>query len=166
MIPVIAASWITFAFRLFRQSKQEKKKRLILFGGITAPGFLTVIILVLVPIMEFSHGLQIFITGILSVSFHIPGIFILRNHLFYDRISGPESGTEDLDLETFGAEYKLTLREREILEIILKGKGNREIGELLFISLDTVKKHVYHIYRKTGVKKRMQLLYLYKNSPK
>ena len=39
------------------------------------------------------------------------------------------------------------------------------IGEKLFISTTTVKNHIYHIYQKTGVTNKIQLINLI-NSPK
>jgi two-component system response regulator DegU len=41
--------------------------------------------------------------------------------------------------------------------LILQGKSNREIEELLFISGHTVKNHIYDIYRKLDIKSRSQL---------
>ena len=54
----------------------------------------------------------------------------------------------------------ITQREVEIISLIMKGYSNRQIGEKLFISLSTVKKHVYSIFRKTNVKNRMALTVL------
>jgi DNA-binding NarL/FixJ family response regulator len=51
----------------------------------------------------------------------------------------------------------LTPREIEIVRMVLKGLGNREIGEALFISEGTVKTHLHSIYEKLGLKGRMQL---------
>lgn len=54
-----------------------------------------------------------------------------------------------------GAE-ELTLREKEILFKIAAGESNKEIADGLFISLHTVKSHIYNIYRKIGVENRMR----------
>lgn len=48
----------------------------------------------------------------------------------------------------------LSEREIEILNLIASGLKNKEIAELLFISLNTVLYHVKNIYRKLGVNKR------------
>jgi LuxR family maltose regulon positive regulatory protein len=50
----------------------------------------------------------------------------------------------------------LTDRELEILELLARRLSNREIGQLLDISILTVKSHATHIYRKMGVKRRHQ----------
>ena len=48
----------------------------------------------------------------------------------------------------------LTLREREVLGWLARGKSNAEIGEILGISSATVGKHLEHIYPKLGVENR------------
>ena len=48
----------------------------------------------------------------------------------------------------------LTLREREVLRWLARGKANAEIGEILGISAATVGKHLEHIYPKLGVENR------------
>jgi LuxR family maltose regulon positive regulatory protein len=50
----------------------------------------------------------------------------------------------------------LSPRELEVLNMIAKGHSNREIGESLFLALDTVKGHNRNIYGKLGVKNRTQ----------
>jgi len=44
----------------------------------------------------------------------------------------------------------LTEREIEVLRLVASGKSNREIGDELFISLNTVACHVSNIFSKTG----------------
>lgn len=58
--------------------------------------------------------------------------------------------------------YKISRREQEVLQLICQGKTNKQIEKSLFISLQTVKDHVYNIYRKTGVKNRVQLNNLFR----
>lgn len=55
--------------------------------------------------------------------------------------------------------YQISTREREIMELILQGKSNKEIEEMLFISYNTVKNHIYNLYQKLGVKSRGQLIH-------
>jgi LuxR family maltose regulon positive regulatory protein len=50
----------------------------------------------------------------------------------------------------------LSPRELQVLELLALGLSNREIGERLFLALDTVKGHNYRIYGKLGVKTRTQ----------
>jgi LuxR family maltose regulon positive regulatory protein len=52
----------------------------------------------------------------------------------------------------------LTKREIEILMILTKRYSNHEIAEKLFISPETVKRHLYNIYQKFGVENRQQAI--------
>jgi DNA-binding NarL/FixJ family response regulator len=66
---------------------------------------------------------------------------------------------EERDIpEQFFLQHHITDREKEIIELLLKGYSNQQIGKALFISTRTVKNHIYSIYRKTNIQNRMQLV--------
>lgn len=50
----------------------------------------------------------------------------------------------------------LTAREFEILDLVKKGALNKEIAVQLFISIETVKKHLKNIYSKLNVRNRIE----------
>ncbi|MEE4112432.1 MAG: LuxR C-terminal-related transcriptional regulator, partial [Desulfobacteraceae bacterium] len=52
----------------------------------------------------------------------------------------------------------LTNREIEVLRMLSKGTSNNDIAQRLFISPETVKRHLSTIYRKLDVKNRQQAL--------
>lgn len=52
---------------------------------------------------------------------------------------------------------QLTLRERQVLDLILLARSNREIAEELGIEERTVKAHVGRLMRKTGAENRIEL---------
>ena len=58
----------------------------------------------------------------------------------------------------------LTRREKQVLALMADGKRNDEMARELFISLPTVKTHVYHIYTKLGVANRIKAVRLYNDS--
>ncbi|NLX63128.1 MAG: response regulator transcription factor [Tissierellia bacterium] len=58
--------------------------------------------------------------------------------------------------------HRLTPRESEIAKLIGKGKSNKEIGEILFITEGTVKNHVTKILDKLELRDRTQLALLMK----
>lgn len=62
------------------------------------------------------------------------------------------------DYQTFCQAYEITARELEIILLIAKGNSNQEIGDELYISLHTVRNHIYNIFKKVGVKKRRELI--------
>lgn len=64
--------------------------------------------------------------------------------------------------ETIIANLNLTEREKEILLLLVQGMQNKDIGGKLFISEGTVKTHIQNIYKKLGVRNRVQLFNLLK----
>lgn len=80
--------------------------------------------------------------------------------------SGQEAWTRDELRRVTGAlatprmaadvEVPLTQRESEVLKQLAHGLTNKEIGQTLGISYETVKEHVQHILRKIGVSDRTQ----------
>ncbi len=56
-------------------------------------------------------------------------------------------------------ECELAEREREILSLVAKGFNFQEIGRLLGISNNTVKTHIYRIYRKLSVHSRGEAVF-------
>jgi len=56
------------------------------------------------------------------------------------------------------ANNPLTKREQEVLQLISKGYKYTQICESLFISIDTVKSHIRHIYEKLHVSGKMEAM--------
>ena len=57
-------------------------------------------------------------------------------------------------IEAMSLAFKLTAREAEVLYWVVKGKTNRDIGDILGSSPATVKKHLERVYEKLGVETR------------
>ncbi|MBL7739575.1 MAG: response regulator transcription factor [Chitinophagaceae bacterium] len=72
---------------------------------------------------------------------------------FQGKPSAVENASEGLSL--------LTNREKEILEQLSKGLMYKEIASQLFLSPETVRKHVYHIYEKLHVNNRVEAVNKY-----
>jgi len=58
---------------------------------------------------------------------------------------------------------RLTVREGQILNLIIQGKTNQEISQELYISIHTVKKYIRILFDKFNVKNRTGLTYMAKN---
>lgn len=48
----------------------------------------------------------------------------------------------------------LSASERRVLTLVAQGATNREVAEELYVTVDTVRKHLQHAYRKLGVTNR------------
>jgi LuxR family maltose regulon positive regulatory protein len=87
----------------------------------------------------------------------VPRDFLTRLSTAFDR-----QGTPVLPARRPGAVVvpglvePLSGREREVLGLVAAGKPNRAIAEELFIGVDTVKRHVSHIFVKLGVANRTE----------
>lgn len=75
--------------------------------------------------------------------------------------NSPDHSTAMVErLDAVAASYKLTVRDREVLELIYNGYTNPAIAEILYISINTVKKHVHNIFEKLDAGSRMEVVHL------
>lgn len=72
-------------------------------------------------------------------------------------LTEPPGGEGGALSEPFIREFDLSKREAEVLQLLCLGLSNRAIGEKLYISPRTVENHVYNLYRKCGVSRRLEL---------
>jgi len=85
-------------------------------------------------------------------------VMLLKSHAYlvvYDTMSKPQQNAIIAQSATLDP---LTVREQEVLKVLLDGKSNRQIAEMLFISESTVKTHVRNIYSKYDVRSRAELI--------
>jgi DNA-binding NarL/FixJ family response regulator len=64
----------------------------------------------------------------------------------------PESVDSELGTSASSPEARLTKREREIFELMIRGYTNTEIGSLLYIARRTVETHRYRITKKLNAR--------------
>jgi DNA-binding CsgD family transcriptional regulator len=96
----------------------------------------------------------------------LPALLFLYLYLNKYYKEHPAFPDEDARLEQVFSKYNISQREQEIIRLVSKGKSNKEISDLLYISLQTVKHHIYSIYRKLNVRNRVQLSNFIRNSIK
>lgn len=110
-----------------------------------------------------SEHQQMASLGFLALLFNSINVIALRK-LFHSEHGITSSANNDEALFALYTKYSITSREQEIIELICKGKTNKEIAEILFISPITVRDHNSNIFRKTHVKNRTQLAGLFQSS--
>ena len=57
---------------------------------------------------------------------------------------------------------ELTPSEHQVASLAVRGLQNREIAQRLFMSSKTVEAHLTRIYRKVGVRTRVELVHSYR----
>jgi len=126
-------------------------RQIVLF----AAGFGLLMALVKLLEMSFFSGMitaKIYIT-VIGVTFLAIGLMLGRG------IRHEEAQEADVDANEVGmtgGDGGLSEREREVLSHVAAGLSNREIGDRLFVSEHTVKKHLVNVYTKLGVSRRTQ----------
>jgi DNA-binding CsgD family transcriptional regulator len=105
--------------------------------------------------MDFSDR-ELFILGLLKE--HL-GLRLYQE--FLKESSGSGMNKLGLSVSQFTEHYRLTPREAEIVNLLYKGLTNDEICSKLFICMNTLKRHNLNIYKKLGIKSRLQLFRLF-----
>lgn len=96
-------------------------------------------------------------------------LLVVISSLIFSNIQAPKntgSAKQSSDIEKradfLSTTYGLSPREREVLGYLLEGRSHPYIRDTLFISKSTVDTHVHHIYSKTHVKSKQELIDLSK----
>jgi two-component system, NarL family, response regulator LiaR len=130
-------------------------KRVILYG--LAGG----VLIALLKVLEYKYVVRAYPAevygGVVAVIFSAVGLYFgLRWSRSKEVVVVKEKGGPFvLDVERL-KELGITPREHEILGLIAEGLSNREIGERLFVSENTVKTHSSRLFDKLGVNRRVQ----------
>ena len=124
-------------------------RRIVLWGA--AGG----ILIALLKLIEYKHFIQEYPSevygGLVALIFTVVGVYL---GLKWTRPAPvPAQFVAD---DAKRREVGLTPREHEILGLIAQGLSNREIGEKLFVSENTVKTHSSRLFDKMQVNRRVQ----------
>ena len=93
---------------------------------------------------EFVQAVRVVSQGSVWAPRHVFSMFI-------ERVSSAPARSFPAGRATF------TVREKEVLELLVAGRSNKEIGSPLGIGERTVKAHVAKLMRKVGVQNRIEL---------
>ena len=110
----------------------------------------------LVFLREYSFKIGYVVFSMFTVQIYL----YISRHYFHE--FEPDPGTLG-QASSFEKEL-LSSREEQVVQLLIQGKTNTEIADMLYISVNTIKSHVKNIYRKLGINNRMQLLHLIKSS--
>ncbi len=135
-----------------------KKKTIKLFAVIMMAGYTLAELGMMGKFPVDSYLLATALTNGCYYGCQLAGFLLIKSMTkHFEEMPGGEETSGSEDMQVFLDRYGISKREGEIVQLILAGKSNRDIEETLYISLETVKKHIYNIYKKTGVKSRVQL---------
>jgi DNA-binding NarL/FixJ family response regulator len=94
---------------------------------------------------------------------HMPTLLYLVQHVVEDHgrtdqtlRPAPTAPAVQDDAPGAEADWALTPRQRDILELLMQGKSNPEIAQALGLSPNTVKVHLVLTFRKLGVSSRTE----------
>lgn len=136
-------------------------------------GLLGGVLIALLKILEYQHFVRAYPTeiygGLVAVVFAALGLYfglrwsrpqepkevVVIKEVKVSVPAAAESGPFVPDAGKL-KELGITQREHEILGLIAEGLSNREIGERLFVSENTVKTHSSRLFDKLGVNRRVQ----------
>ena len=134
-------------------------KRALLYGSIGG------VLIALLKLIEYQYFVRAYPTeiyvGLVALIFTAVGVYAglrLTRHkevVVVKEVRVREGGPFLLNADK-RKELGITPREHEILGLIAEGLSNREIGERLFVSENTVKTHSSRLFEKLGVNRRVQ----------
>jgi DNA-binding CsgD family transcriptional regulator len=119
------------------------------------------VLIALLKVIEYKHFVHEYPTsiygGLVALIFTVIGIYLglkwtRTKEVVVVREVPPAFALNEANLRESG----LTQREHEILVLIAEGLSNREIGERLFVSENTVKTHSSRVFEKLQVSRRVQ----------
>jgi DNA-binding CsgD family transcriptional regulator len=124
------------------------------YRKIIGPAIIIIMILQISPLIFYTFQFYLAVTFIFTF---FAGNTFLPLYLNYGTLLSAS-------LDDFCRRYEISARETDIVREICNGLSNKEISEMLFISLQTVKDHTHRIYIKTNVNSRTRLINLVKES--
>ena len=148
-------TYITFLELTFNagfKNNPGKRKAIIMFGS-----FHILVTLLLIDI--FVNPLSIAVNNSIHSCLHNLIPLIWFRFIFIKYYLGGKTFQNNKDtIKLVTEKYNITGRESEIIALILQGKSNKEITDILNLSLNTVRNHIYNLYQKLKVNSRTQLI--------
>jgi two-component system, sensor histidine kinase ChiS len=100
------------------------------------------------------------------ISFRIRQIETMKNNIvsrFYNEPDfSAKPGNEFINIKSKYEIYKITDKEKEIIQLLIKGYEYKRIGIELNNSQNTIKKYIQNIYKKCKVNNKVELINIFK----
>lgn len=158
---------INYTIFLLRKLKgiadKEKRTAFLMLSVMMLFYFLFAILVLLGNFGEFwfIFRTDMLVPILLDLVFNLIMVFWALKYL--NSLNGKEAPIQvsNESFEKIAEDYQISKRELEIIKLVCEGKSNQEIADALFVSLGTVKSHLYNVYNKLGIKNRIQLTKLF-----
>lgn len=104
------------------------------------------------------HKYPVLIFLMVVISTFLVAIYIIIHNRKFSSLSHEIKEHATMRSEAFDAQlHGLTDRQREVYDLIISGKTNKEIMNELYIEQSTLKTHINQIYGKLNIKSRREL---------
>ena len=108
----------------------------------------------LLQFMQYKYHVRLlsaeWFTVIVAILFTVLGIWVGRRLTSGSKPAEFQRNKKALDY------LGISKRELEVLELLARGDSNQGIADSIFVSANTVKTHLSHLYDKLGVSRRTQ----------
>jgi len=143
---------IPFIFLTAKVSKNEKIKALTkgAIDFITKPFLVNELIAKIDSILKTNKAMK------------KNNIYKLRSRIL-DKLKENITKNEEMIIKKNCRSYNISSREKEVIIQLMEGKEIKEIGDILNISINTVKNHMKNIYKKCNVQNKVELINKIKN---
>ena len=128
------------------------KRTILIYGGSLA------LLAFLLQYIEYKYAIHSLSTEVyvifIALLFTGLGLWVGR------KLTNPQSKQEvEFVVNQKALQYlKISEREYEVLELLSHGHSNKEIADKLFVSTNTIKTHLSHLYEKLEVSRRAQAI--------
>ncbi|MEP3211064.1 MAG: helix-turn-helix transcriptional regulator [Maribacter sp.] len=149
---------------LYGSKRRNKKNKTVLTQFVQ----LMILGLLLRVCVLIFHEVNMWVLALLLLLYFLTNfipIFYLRlkSDLIFTPVHAEQPNEEKKEL--LFKTYRITKREKEIINKICEGNTNQQIADDLFISLQTVKDHTHRIYSKIGINSRLKLVQMINELP-
>jgi two-component system, NarL family, response regulator LiaR len=145
-----------FTLIIFCGIERSMKRTILIYSAVLA---VLVFLLKFVEYRYFVRDLSLeFYVGLVAILFTGIGVWAGLKITGKKTVVVTQAATDFKVNEDQLRQLGISKREYEVLELLARGLTNQEIGDRLFVSLNTVKTHLSNLFIKLDVKRRTQAI--------